>query len=563
MYSNGDPKHRDSLSLQPPDSPTGTPKSLSDEVRREPNPIKRFLKILGPGLITGASDDDPSGIGTYAAAGAQFGYSFLWMALITFPLMASVQFICAKIGLVSGRGIAGVLRKHYPRPLLYAVVLGLLIANTINAGADILAIAAGFNLLMPVPIYLLIVPIAAGILALQIWGSYRFIARTFKWLTLALFAYIASAFFARPDWRDVLRGTVLPTFHLDRTSLAMIVALLGTTISPYLFFWQASQEVEEEVARGRKRLWQRKRVTDNELKYAFWDVSVGMLFSNAVMYFIILATGATLYQAGKTDIDTAAEAAEALRPLAGSGATILMALGLIGTGILAVPILTGSAAYAVCEMFAWKCSLDATPSKAKEFYLVLGASTLGGLLINFLGVSPMDALLWAAILNGFLAPPLLAVIMHIANHESIMGPRVNGRWGNVLGWTTTAVMFAAAVGFVLTAQITPGSYPGASVPCDDAPRHGGGLPAEHTPERGQCGSTTSRAETTVLPEVVAGPWRAGPAGDSRLPAAGARGQSCAGALAPRRPGRNCVPPSQIQSGPEEQEGARRQERFSC
>jgi NRAMP (natural resistance-associated macrophage protein)-like metal ion transporter len=427
----------------------------------DPNPIKRLLKILGPGLITGASDDDPSGIGTYAAAGAQFGYSFLWMAPVTFPLMASVQFICAKIGLVSGRGIAGVLRKHYPRPLLYAVVLALLVANTINAGADILAIAAGFNLLIPVPIFILIVPIALGIFALQVWGSYRLIARTFKWLTLSLFAYIASAFFARPEWGDVLRGTLLPTLHLDRASLAMLVAVLGTTISPYLFFWQASQEVEEEIARGRKRLWQRQGATDHELTYAFWDVNIGMLFSNTVMYFIILATAATLYQSGKTDIATAADAAAALRPLAGDSATVLMALGLIGTGILAVPILTGTAAYAVCEMFAWRCSLDATPGKAREFYLVLGISTLGGLLINFLGVSPMAALLWAAILNGFLAPPLLVVIMHIANHEPIMGHRVNGRWGNVLGWTTTAVMFAAAVGFVL-------SWPGSQTAMKEA-----------------------------------------------------------------------------------------------
>jgi NRAMP (natural resistance-associated macrophage protein)-like metal ion transporter len=308
LYPKGDPKNLDTTS-PPSASPAGGPASLQDVARHEPNPVKRFLKILGPGLVTGASDDDPSGIGTYAAAGAQFGYTYFWMALVTFPLMASVQFICAKIGLVSGRGIAGVLRKHYPRPLLYAVVLALLAANTINARADILAIAAGFNLLVPVSIRVLIVPIAAGILALQVWGSYRLIARTFKWLTLALFAYIASALFARPDWGDVLRGTFLPAFHFDRAALAMLVAVLGTTISPYLFFWQASQEVEEEIARGRQRLWQRRGATDGELKYAFLDVSVGMLFSNVVMYFIILATAATLHQAGKTNIDTAAEAA--------------------------------------------------------------------------------------------------------------------------------------------------------------------------------------------------------------------------------------------------------------
>jgi NRAMP (natural resistance-associated macrophage protein)-like metal ion transporter len=430
--------------------PAGGPATLQDKLRRATNPVKRFLKMLGPGLVTGASDDDPSGIGTYATAGAQLGYAPLWTALVTFPLMASVQYICAQIGLVGGKGIAGVLRQHYPRTLLYAVVLGLMAANTINAGADILAIAAGVNLLVPVPTAAMIVPIAVGILVLQVWGSYRLIAKTFKWLTLALFAYIASAFFARPDWGDVLRGTFLPTFRFDSTFLATLVAILGTTISPYLFFWQASQEVEEEISRGRKRLWRRRGATDGELKYAFWDVSVGMFFSNVVMYFIILATAATLHRAGRGDINSAADAAEALRPLAGDAATALMALGLIGTGLLAVPVLTGSAAYAVCETFGWKCSLDAKPAKAKEFYLVLGASTVGGLLIDFIGVSPMDALFWTAVINGFLAPPLLVVIMLIANHKALMGKRVNGWWENALGWTTTAVMFAAAVALVLT-----------------------------------------------------------------------------------------------------------------
>jgi NRAMP (natural resistance-associated macrophage protein)-like metal ion transporter len=450
-----DPTDPATASREAPAAPAGRPVSLQDEVRREPNLFKRLLKILGPGLITGASDDDPSGIGTYATAGAQLGYAPLWTALFTFPLMASVQYICAKIGLVSGRGLAGVLRQHYPRPLLYAVVLGLMAANTINAGADIVAIAAGVNLLIPIPIMALIVPLALGILALQVWGSYRLIARTFKWLTLTLFAYIASAFFARPDWGEVLQGTFLPTFRFDSTFLATLVAILGTTISPYLFFWQASQEVEEEIARGRKRLWQRKGATDGELKYAFWDVMVGMFFSNVVMYFIILATAATLHRAGRTDIRDAADAALALRPLAGDAATVLMALGLIGTGLLAVPILTGSAAYAICETFGWKCSLDARPAKAREFYLVLGISTLGGLLIDFIGINPIDALFWTAVINGFLSPPLLVVIMLIANHKRIMGRRVNGWWENVLGWTTTAVMFAAAIAFVLTWGSSP------------------------------------------------------------------------------------------------------------
>jgi NRAMP (natural resistance-associated macrophage protein)-like metal ion transporter len=424
--------------------------TLQKVPQRKSNPLKRFVKMLGPGLITGASDDDPSGIGTYAMAGASFGYAPLWMAWVTFPLMAAVQFICAKVGLVSGRGLAGVLRTHYPRALLYAVVSGLMVANTINAGADILAIAAGLNLLIPVPIVAMIGPVALLILVLQVWGSYRLIATTFKWLTLSLFAYVAASFLARPEWGEVLQGTLLPTVRFDSAFLAMLVAVLGTTISPYLFFWQASQEVEEEIARGRKRLWQRMGATDAELRYAAWDVEIGMLFSNAVMYFIILATAATLHRTGRTDIASAADAAEALRPLAGDAATVLMALGLIGTGFLTVPILTASASYAVCETFGWKCSLDAKPGQAKEFYLVLGASTVGGLLLDYIGVPPMDALFWTAVINGFLAPPLLVVIMLISNNRLVMGNRVNGLGTKVLGWGTTAVMFAAAIGLVWT-----------------------------------------------------------------------------------------------------------------
>jgi NRAMP (natural resistance-associated macrophage protein)-like metal ion transporter len=429
--------------------------SLEAELEREPNSLKRLLKMLGPGLVTGASDDDPSGIGTYAAAGAKLGYTSLWTALMTFPLMASVQFICAKIGMVSGRGIAGVLGIHYSRNLVYPVVLALMIANTINAGADILAIAAGLNLLIPVPVAVMIGPVSLLILVLQVWGSYRLIARTFKWLTLTLFAYIGSTFFARPDWGAVLRGTLLPTLHWGSTFLAMLVAILGTTISPYLFFWQASQEVEEEISRGRRRLWQRQNatdneLTDNELRYAAWDVNIGMLFSNVVMYFIILASAATLHEAGQTDIESAEEAAEALRPLAGNAATVLMALGLIGTGLLAVPILTGSAAYAVCETFGWKCSLDAKPAQAKEFYIVLAASTLGGVVIDLIGISPMNALFWTAVINGFLAPPLLVVIMLIANNKAIMGERVNSLGLNVMGWLTVAIMFLAALGLIFT-----------------------------------------------------------------------------------------------------------------
>jgi NRAMP (natural resistance-associated macrophage protein)-like metal ion transporter len=440
----------DSRPVIPHSEPAVGTGSLEAAMMLEKSRVKRFFKVLGPGLITGASDDDPSGIGTYAVAGASLGFATLWTALFTFPLMAAVQFTCAKVGMVTGMGLAGVLRRHYSRNMLYLAVLALVVANTINAGADIGAIAAAFNLLVPVPIAALIVPVALAILALQVWGSYRLIAKTFKWLTLALFAYIGSAFFARPDWADVLKGTLVPRLSLDSQFLSTFVAILGTTISPYLFFWQANQEVEEEISMGRRKLKERRGATDAELKYAAWDVNTGMLFSNLVMYFIILATAATLFKAGKTDIRSATDAAQALRPLAGEGCSVLLALGLIGAGFLTVPILTGSSAYAVAEALGGVYGFDEKPQRAKLFYGVIAASTLVGVLINFVGINPIRALFWAAVINGFLAPPLLVIIMLISNNKGVMGGRVNGRWTNVLGWAATALMFAAAIAVVLT-----------------------------------------------------------------------------------------------------------------
>jgi NRAMP (natural resistance-associated macrophage protein)-like metal ion transporter len=432
-------------------SPTGSPDIAPNPSPRQPSSrIARILRMIGPGVITGASDDDPSGIGTYAMAGAAFGYAMLWTALLTFPLMAGIQYICAKIGLVYGRGLAGIMRKHYSRVLLYPVIAGLVIANVINAAADLAAVAEGIRLLVPIPELMLIVAIGVSILALQIWGSYRLIARIFKWLTLALFAYIGSAFLARPNWGDVLRGTLIPHFSLDSAFLTMFVALLGTTISPYLFFWQANQEVEEKSSHGRKTLWRRKGAKDSELRYAAWDVNVGMFLSNVVMFFIILATAATLHRAGRTDVATATDAAEALRPLAGEAAFVLMAMGLIGSGFLAIPILTGSGAYAVAEAFGWKCGLDEKPGRAKEFYLVMGASTVAAMAINFLGIDAMKALFWTAVINGFLAPPLLVVVMLVANNRTVMGKRVNGVGLNVLGWATTTLMSAASLVLIWT-----------------------------------------------------------------------------------------------------------------
>jgi NRAMP (natural resistance-associated macrophage protein)-like metal ion transporter len=419
-------------------------------VADERNPFKRFLKILGPGLITGASDDDPSGIGTYAMAGASLGFSTLWTALATFPMMTAVQFICAKVGMVSGMGLAKVLREHYSKALLYPVVAALVVANTINAGTDIGAIAAAINLLVPINVTAMIVPIAITILGLQVWGSYKLIATIFKWLTLALFAYIGSALYARPQLRAVLQGTFMPRLALDAHFMTNLVAILGTTISPYLFFWQASNEVEEEISMGRRTLQAREGATRTELKYAGWDVTTGMFVSNVVMYFIILTTAATLFKAGKTEIQSATEAAQALRPLAGDAASLLLALGLIGAGFLGVPVLTGSSAYAIAESVGWAYGLDKAPRRAKLFYAMIVIPTLIGMMINFAGINPIRALFWTAVINGLVAPPILVVIMLVANNRQIMREHVNGYWTNIGGWVTTAVMFAAAIALLLT-----------------------------------------------------------------------------------------------------------------
>ena len=414
-------------------------------MNRRDNPIKRFLNRLGPGLITGASDDDPSGIGTYSQAGAALGFATLWTAIVTLPLMVVVQHICAKIGMVSGRGLAGVLHRYYPRWLLYPAVIGLVVANTINAGADISAISAAVNMFVPVPISVMVVPIALAIVMLQIWGSYRLIVKVFKWLTLSLFAYVIAAFLARPDWSEVARATFFPQIQFTGEYVTTIVAILGTTISPYLFFWEASEEVEEEKSEGRARLTQRLGATDDEIRREKVDTVVGMLFCNVVFYFVILAAGATLHVSGKTDIQSATDAAQALRPLAGNLATVLFAVGLIGAGLLAVPVLTGSAAYAVAETFGWPSGLDEKPRHAAKFYAVIAVSTLVGVLIDFVGINPIKALFWAAVINGVVAPPLLVIVMLVANNKRVMGKRTNGPVTNFVGWLAAAVMFAAAI----------------------------------------------------------------------------------------------------------------------
>lgn len=438
-----------SAARRPPTPPPGDG-ARETALAREPSRVRRLLRLLGPGLIAGAADDDPAGISTFTSIGAALGYATLWTLVITIPLMAAVQYMSAKIGLVTGLGLASVLRKHYPPILCHVLLAGLVIANSINAGADLGAMAAGLNLLFPrLPITLLIFPIAAAIVALQTWGNYRLIERTFKWLTLTLFAYVIAAILAKPPLPSVLRYTFLPVFRFDRPFLMGLVATIGATFSPYLYFWQANQEVEEKMAIGQRRLYQRRGTSDAELTYAAWDVNLGMVASNVVTYSILLASAATLFEAGRHNVQTADQLAVALRPVAGNAATVLLAAGLIGTGMLAVPILTTSAAYAVAETFGWKHGLDQAPTHAKEFYAVILLSTLTGVALNFLGVGPVSALYWTSVIYGFMTPPLLAVIVLITSNRKIMNSHVNGPIANLLGWITVIASAAAVLGILL------------------------------------------------------------------------------------------------------------------
>jgi Mn2+/Fe2+ NRAMP family transporter len=408
------------------------------------------LRALGLGLITGAADDDCSAIGTYASAGATLGPSFLWTAPVTFPMMVAVVYLSAKLGQVAGRGLFAVIQAYYSRWLLYPALVGVLIGNTIEAGADIGGMAAALNLLIPIPIPWIAVSTTGAILALQLWGSYTLIRNTFRWLALALLAYIPAALLAKPELLPVLKGTLVPSLQFNGEFLSLLVAVIGTTLSAYLYTWQSNEEVEEEIAMGRRRLWERRGASDEELRHSWWDVVVGMGFSNVVMYFIILATASTLFKAGTTDINTAAEAARALEPLAGKAAGLLFALGVIGVGFLAVPVMTTGAAYDLCQAFGWRHGLYAKPAQAKKFYAAIVGFTLVALGMNFLGFNPMKALVVSGIVQGFSTPPLLLLILLMTNNRAIMGAQVNGRALNVLGWVTTAAIFAATLGLVVS-----------------------------------------------------------------------------------------------------------------
>ncbi|MDB5368257.1 MAG: hypothetical protein JWM77_4184 [Rhodospirillales bacterium] len=405
-------------------------------------------RALGLGLITGAADDDPSAIGTYASAGARFGLGLLWMAPVMMPMMYTVVYLSSKLGQVSGRGLFHVIRDFYPRWLLWAVLVGVMLGNMIEAAADLGGIAAAINLFVPLPIPWIAAAVACLIFALQVFGSYRLIRSVFRWLALALLAYIGAAILAKPDAAEVLRGTFVPRVTFDREFLSIIVAIIGTTLSAYIYTWQSNQEVEEEIAEGRTRLQQRIGATEAELRRSRRDILIGMSFSNLVMYFVILSTGSTLYPAGQHDIDTAAQAAEALRPLAGEGASALFLAGLIGVGFLAVPVMTTGAAYDLAQSLGWKASLHAKAREAPRFYVAIGIVSALAVALNFLGFNPMRALVWSGIVQGFSTPPLLLLIMLMTNDRRIMGERVNSRGLNALGWTTTAVIFLATIGLV-------------------------------------------------------------------------------------------------------------------
>ena len=406
--------------------------------------FRRFFSELGPGLITGAADDDPSGISTYSVAGAAFGYLPLWTALFSFPLMTAVQLMCARLGMVTGLGLAGVIRRRYSRWVLWSACALLVVANVINIAADLGGMAEATALVAGAPAALMVPVFGVAIVALLMWSSYRAIARVFKWLTLVLLAYVATAFVARVDWRLALLATFAPHIEWSRAFFSILVAILGTTISPYLFFWQAAQEVEEERSRGRN-LARRRGATPGELRACRRDVVTGMFASNAIMYFIIMTTAATLHAHGKTNIATAREAAEALRPLAGAGAYWLFTLGLIGTGMLAVPVLAGSCAYAIAEAAAWRGSLNRKPRHARKFYIVLAVAVALGIALNYAGLDAIKLLFTTAVINGVLAPPLILIVLLLTRDPKVMGTAVNSPITSALGWITFGVMVLAAL----------------------------------------------------------------------------------------------------------------------
>jgi NRAMP (natural resistance-associated macrophage protein)-like metal ion transporter len=414
-----------------------------------PGKVRKFFGILGPGLVTGAADDDPSGIVTYTVAGAQLGTSLLWTAFLTWPLMAAVQMMCARIGLVSGVGLAGALRKKFPRWLLALAALALFVANTINISADLSGMAEVTQMLIGFHSQFFIVAFGILIIFATIRFPYRSLASVLKWLAAVLFAYVITAFVVHPDWKSILHGTFLPSWPSSHSQWTTLVAILGTTVSPYLFFWQASQEIEEEKAKGRKTEESRRGAPESALKERGFDVAIGTFFSNFIMYFIILTAAMTLHRAGVTHLESSKDAVRVLRPLAGEFSTLLYSVGLIGVGFLAIPTLAGSSAYAFSETFGWAQGLDEKLGRARAFYGTLVSSIIVGMALSFTSIKPMDALFLTAVINGILAPFLLVGILIVACDSSIMQKQTSSWLARIAVGITTVAMFGAALALFL------------------------------------------------------------------------------------------------------------------
>ena len=406
--------------------------------------MKKVLRVLGPGVVTGASDDDPSGIATYSQAGAQFGLSTLWTALLTFPLMAAIQGMCARIGLVTSQGLTVTLKQYYSKPLLYTMLLFSFPAITLNIGADIQGMGAVAHMIFPViPVFAFSIGFTAVLMFVIIKYPYQRIAMILKWLCISVLLYIFVPFMVKQDWTAVIRHTFIPTIQFNKAFISMLVALLGTTISPYLFFWQATMEAED-IAHSTRTVIINKRVI-GDMKT---DVNIGMLLSNVVMFFIILTAGSVLFPAGITQIDTVDQAAKALAPLTGKMAYLIFALGVLGTGLLAIPVLAGSQSYMLAETFGWEAGLDKKFPQAKAFYISIIISLLVGLSLDFFGISPIKALLYTAISYGLTAPVLIAIVLHIGNNKKIMKENTNSTISNVLGFITLVLMTVAAVAMI-------------------------------------------------------------------------------------------------------------------
>lgn len=414
--------------------------------------LRRLYRSFGPGFITGAADDDPSGIATYSQTGAQFGFSQLWTAPFSFPFMLAVQEMCGRIGLVTGRGLASIIKTHYSKKVLWAAVVVLLITNTINIGADLGAMAAALQLILPQSFIFLLLAVTAFILTVEIFVPYPTYARFLKYLTISLLAYVATALLITQDWSHIAYSTFVPHIELSKNYLLNIAAILGTTISPYLFFWQADEEVEEEVATHKIHDMGggTPTIERGDITRMRWSTTVGMFFSQLIMFFIVLTVASTLFTNGITSISTAQDAALALRPFAGDLAFFLFAVGIVGTGLLAVPVLAGSAAYALAETFGWKEGLGKKYSQAPGFYGIIITATLVGLCVNLSPIGPMQMLYYSAILNGLLAPPLLVLILLIGNNKKILGKHTNNRLSNALGIAITLIMSAIALALLVS-----------------------------------------------------------------------------------------------------------------